>query len=240
MAHSHAGNECDFHKHVVLEELIRQICQLPAAQHIRYIDPFCGEGLYRVSRRFEPLDVSLKVAIWRNQQSVDGNYKGSPLIALNILGSADKEFSLRLSDDDDKAVDRLRQVMHGMALYSKHAVAPAKLEILKERYIGTNLQDMLYCSENCVNIVLLDPTFQDGYLEIISKSLLVCANSQANSVLCCWGLKHWDYPHQLVCRADVASCEYLGKRYCSVVYICCFGKLKADLDAASRKATEGW
>lgn len=240
MAHTHAGNEGDFLKHVVLEDILRQVCALPAVQHIRYIDPFCGEGLYRISKCFEPPDVSHKLAIWKKQQFLNGYYLGSPLIASTILGSAGKGYSLRLSDGDEAAVTRLRQVLQGLEPAFKPANAPANLEILTERFNGSNLRDMLNQAENCVNIVLLDPTFSDGYLRIIQDSLATCAISQANTILMCWGLKQWDYPQQLVGRADLANCEYLTGRYASVVYVCCFGTLKADLDTASHIATSGW
>src|ERR1700733_7026673 len=52
MAHTHAGNAGDFLKHTILAEAAVELAGRFGA--VRYIDPYCGQSLFRRPTVFQP------------------------------------------------------------------------------------------------------------------------------------------------------------------------------------------
>jgi 23S rRNA A2030 N6-methylase RlmJ len=240
MAHTHPANEGDYLKHVVLEDLLRQLSQTPAVENIRYVDPYAGEGIFnRTSTPHTPSGPPAKVATWANQQSNRHYYLGSPLIALQVLHQSGRPFSLRLSDRDGAAVGTLAKALSGKVPNYAPLQVPADFEVKEATLNGSQLGSSLIRQPSAVNVILLDPTQQSGYSAVINRSITACRDSDCNCVLMCWGLRTWDWSAVLG-EAQREQAEYLKGTYPSVVRLLWFGGLSPQLAAAAQAAVQGW
>jgi 23S rRNA A2030 N6-methylase RlmJ len=241
MAHKYPANEGDYLKHVVLEDLLKQLIQTPGVQHIRYIDPYAGEGFFTLaSARHTPSGPPAKVATWANQQPNPPYYLGSPLIALQVLHQSGQPFSLRLSDRDGTAVGVLAKALSGKVPNYTPPQVPQDSEVKEATFDGSQLGSFLTRQPSAVNVILLDPSLHPGYSTVIKRSNTACRENDCNCVLMCWGLKKWKWPTVLLGETQREQAEYLQGRYPSVVHLLWFGGLSSQLATAARAAAQGW
>jgi 23S rRNA A2030 N6-methylase RlmJ len=243
MAHTHSANEGDYLKHVVLEELLKQLCQLSGVQHVHYVDPYAGEGLFaRGKAHHIPTSPAAKVQVWQEQQSNPDYYLGSPLIALQVLHRCGLAYSLRLSDLDGHAAEVLNRTLKGEVPKYKPPPIPNDLVVQVARYDGRELDSSLIQQQSAINVVLLDPTQQDGYPSTIDLSIAACRSSKLNVVLMCWGLRKWKWSESESLLSEPAreQAEYLQGSYPSIVHLLWFGALGEQLATVVRASVYGW
>lgn len=234
MPHKHPGNEGDYLKHVILEELIEQCCRLAGAQHIRYIDPNAGEGIFELKQgaRHQPVTPSSKVVLWRNQQYDPNHYFGSPIIALRVLFGCGREYSLRLCDSHAGTVEHLRSAVQARVPVS------ADIQTNVVRFTGPGIAQWLDKRRHAVNIVLLDPTNQPGYVTTIQDSLNVCRESNCNAIVMCWGLQSWRWPEWGGVRR--AEAKYSHGKFPSVVHLLSVDPADLGLTDVIGRVVQDW
>jgi len=184
MAHTHAGNAGDYLKHVVLAETLE--AAVPEFQEIRFIDPFCGQGLYHwPNGLYSPDSNHPKRAIFeRYQPGLPEWYEGSPLVAARAL-SAHSDASLILSDADPDAISTLQSIE--VEHYPYWARVPKRMAVTAHQPEGVDL----LMGRHALNVLLLDPTYPDGYASTLRRSYAACVRADVNALLLAWGLLAW-------------------------------------------------
>lgn len=194
MAHTHAANAADFLKHTVEAEVLEELSLL--FETVRYIDPYCGQGLYHRPRGvYYPDTTHSKYPIFqRYQAALPEWYLGSPLVALAALQQA-KNAVLDLSDEDPSAVEALRDALDSDLVHSYVLRAAGEkqtepiVQLSARQYDPTRLE--LSGGEEAVNVILLDPTYPSGYASMLKYTVQTCASSSAQIVVMAWGLERW-------------------------------------------------
>ncbi len=241
MAHTHPGNEGDYLKHVVLEEVLAQVSLAPGVRQIRYIDPYCGEGIFiRPGTLHRPTGPSAKAQVWANQQANPKYYLGSPLIALQVFQRSSLNCSLRFSDSDFKAVAVLSLALQGGIPQYAPGPVPKDIVIQVTTYNGTDLGLLLTPQRSAINVVLLDPTHSGSYITTINKSVEACQENGCSVILMCWGLQSWNWPSSFSGLRNRERAEYSRGRYPSAVELLWFGPLSNQLASATRASLQGW
>ena len=242
MAHTHPENEGGYLKHVVLQDTLEQLSRQEGFTHIHYIDPYCGQGLFRRPNhlRHSPTTPAAKVQVWRDQQTNPDYYLGSPLIALRILQQSGLGFSLRLSDKEDETVAQLHSALQGDITGYEPGKLPDDFVVQQTTYTGNGLELLLAPAPSAVNFVLLDPTHPNkkgeaSYIETIDNSVEACGVAKPNAVLMCPRMQNWRWPARF---SNMATALAAYTR--SVVHLLCFGPSSEKLAAGVRAAVRGW
>ncbi len=244
MAHTHAGNAGDFVKHVVLADALEATQTRFGAVH--YIDPYAGQGLYhRPPKLFiPPADHPAYDTFRRYQIGLPQWYMGSPLIAAAALAGSNRS-SLTLSDNDGDAVVTLAGALASPLLEKQvapelpHWRCEAAISVAVGQYEPARLP--LRAGGDAANVVLLDPTHDNYYSELITQSVHVCRDSGTNVLMLAWGLEDW----RLVATVRSQMAEPLVAGFedsggCYQVVLMPFGPSEPELRGIAAAACGRW
>jgi hypothetical protein len=239
MAHAHAGNPGDFLKHTVLADvLIGAADRFPS---VRYIDPYCGQGIYYRPKTFwRPSGHPRLERFLSVQPGLPDWYFGSPLIAARCL--IGRSASMHVSDHDGDAL-----VSAAAALSSEEFWRQILPDVQRPVVQGLRLDVRDYDPNSLdpiappgVNVLLLDPTYSKGYRDILRRSVAACRASSALFLLLAWGLESW---HLGAALADL-DIRPNGVRFseagrCYELLLCPIGESHDMIDVAAG-AVAGW
>ena len=198
MAHTHIGNAGDFLKHTILATAATEVARRFGA--VCYIDPYCGESLFRRPTVFRPPTGHPKLAAFRAAEpAIDEWYFGSPVVAVRALSGT--RVSLLLSDRDSNAV-RSTEAAFNPDFWSREipSVAPPFAADVRTQVTEFDLRRLSLAVPPTANILLLDPTYSVGYHAALRETIRVCRDSEAAVLLLAWGTRAWRL-------GGIAECE---------------------------------
>jgi hypothetical protein len=237
MSHTHAGNAGDFLKHTILAQTASEVGRQFLA--VRYIDPFCGDSLFRNVAVFQSSADHPNFPWFRAAQPALPNwYFGSPLVAARALSKC--QASLHLSDADADAVRSTRNAF-ALAFWGQElpAVTPPDPVELCTRVAAADLRQFDFSKPPAANVLLLDPTYPNDYQELLFEAIGACHQSRAAILLLAWGMSSWKLGEVFESAANehwAVSLADKGATY--QVLLAAFGDSK--LTDTAKAVASGW
>src|SRR6266851_527626 len=101
--------------------------------------------------------------------------------------------SLHVSDRDQNAVRSTKTALASADFWSREipGVVPPRAAELRAEVAEFDPRRLALVIPPAANIVLLDPTYRDGYQDALRGTIRVCRRSGAAILLLAWGMRSW-------------------------------------------------
>jgi hypothetical protein len=167
-------------------------------------------------------------------------YFGSPLVAAQCqMGGG---VSMHVSDADGNAVLAAAAALSSEAFWQQviPSVKPPIVEAVELAVREYDPNSIRPIAPPGANILLLDPTYPDGYDQILRRSVAVCQDSRAFFLLVAWGMANWPLYATLTDLAvQFERASFSDETRTYEVFLCPFGE-SHDLSELAIAAVAGW